>query len=672
MATAALIWLLHRAQTVRYDLRYLWPAEHATLAAVAGAILTEPAVSPEEIATSVDHYWAALDIAYKRRLRLAIWVVSLFPLLFARPPLAVMELRARRAMIERHMLLDVAERSGIGLLRTTIQSSIRFVMQLVYVGYYRDPRSYPKTGYVPFSARPTYPGPAKPPEHRLRVLPRPRSGARHLAAEVVVIGTGAGASMAAHVLAQRGHDVLMIERGRFLSPEQFVEDEAEQYARLYSDGALQLSKDFSFQVLQGMCVGGSTVVNNGVCFDLPDAVLSDWNTKFDAGLATADVHRALRTVRVLIGAVPQTDPHIANPVVTRMPAAGLRPVTADLRDCLGCGYCNLGCAYSRKLSMLTTVLPKTQAAADDRRERDPNFRGRLQVLADCEVRSITHRDRRATGVTAQLRLPDGGRQALEVSADRVILAAGAIHSSRVLMASGLGGESVGQGLSANLGSHMTALWPDGPAVDAFDGLQMSHYADDPNGEHMIETWFNPVMSQALVMPGWLREHETNMERFDRLGCLGVIVGSTRDGNHVLRRRDLISGAEIAFTPSIADLRRLLVGLRRAGRLMLEAGAECVMPATFRYHELGSIDALEALAIGDLVNDASDISVNTGHPQGGNAISRDPRRGVVDETLKVHGTENVHVLDASVFPTAITVNPQLTVMALAHYGAEQID
>ena len=536
------------------------------------------------------------------------------------------------------MLLDVAQRSGIGVLRTTIQSSIRFVMQLVYMGFYRDPRSYPKTGYVPFSARPTYPGPPEPPEHRLRVLPRPRSGARHLAAEVVVIGTGAGGSLAAHVLAHRGHDVLMIERGHFLSPEQFVEDEAEQYARLYSDGALQLSEDFSFQVLQGMCVGGSTVVNNGVCFDLPDAVLSDWNERFDAGLATADVHHALRTVRALIGAVPQSDPQIANPIVTRMPAAGLRPVTADLHDCLGCGYCNLGCAYSRKLSMLTTVLPKTQAAADDRRERDPDFRG---------------------------------RQALEVSADRVILAAGAIHSSRLLMASGLGGESVGQGLSANLGSHMTALWPDGAPVRASDGLQMSHYADDPNGEHMIETWFNPVMSQALVMPGWLREHETNMQRYDRLGCLGVIVGSTRDGNHVLRRCDLISGAEIAFTPSIADLRRLLVGLRRAGRLMLEAGADCVMPATFRYHELGSIGALEALAIGDLVNDASDISVNTGHPQGGNAISRDPRRGVVDETLKVHGTENLHVLDASVFPTAITVNPQLTVMALAHYGAEQI-
>ena len=127
--------------------------------------------------------------------------------------------------------------------------------------------------------------------------------------------------------------------------------------------------------------------------------------------------------------------------------------------------------------------------------------------------------------------------------------------------------------------------------------------------------------------------------------------------------------EISFTPSTGDLRRLLAGLRRAGKLLLkEAGADCVMPATFRYQEFTNPDQLDELDVGRFVKDASDISVNTGHPQGGNPISRDPQRGVVDETLRVHGFDNLHVCDASVFPTAITVNPQLTVMALAHYAA----
>jgi len=69
-----------------------------------------------------------------------------------------------------------------------------------------------------------------------------------------------------------------------------------------------------------------------------------------------------------------------------------------------------------------------------------------------------------------------------------------------------------------------------------------------------------------------------------------------------------------------------------------------------------------------VRDASDITLGTGHPQGGNVLSTDPARGVVDPDFKVYGYDNLFVCDASVFPSSIGVNPQLTVMALAHYAA----
>jgi choline dehydrogenase-like flavoprotein len=94
-----------------------------------------------------------------------------------------------------------------------------------------------------------------------------------------------------------------------------------------------------------------------------------------------------------------------------------------------------------------------------------------------------------------------------------------------------------------------------------------------------------------------------------------------------------------------------------------------MPTTFRYHEFKSEAELERLD--EYAQDASDIMLGTGHPQGGNALSRDQRKGVVDESFRVHGFENLHVCDASVFPSSITVNPQLTVMALAHYAAPLI-
>ena len=72
-----------------------------------------------------------------------------------------------------------------------------------------------------------------------------------------------------------------------------------------------------------------------------------------------------------------------------------------------------------------------------------------------------------------------------------------------------------------------------------------------------------------------------------------------------------------------------------------------------------------------MRDNTDIALHTSHPMGGNAVSRDPDKGVVDERFKVHGLDNVYVCDASVFPSATTVNPQLTVMALAEYAAAGI-
>jgi choline dehydrogenase-like flavoprotein len=91
-----------------------------------------------------------------------------------------------------------------------------------------------------------------------------------------------------------------------------------------------------------------------------------------------------------------------------------------------------------------------------------------------------------------------------------------------------------------------------------------------------------------------------------------------------------------------------------------------MPSTFQFHEFTSKDQLDRLD--QYLQKSGYLSIGTGHPQGGNPISRDSDKGVVDPSFRVHGFDNLFVCDASVFPTATTVNPQLTVMALADYAA----
>ena len=45
--------------------------------------------------------------------------------------------------------------------------------------------------------------------------------------------------------------------------------------------------------------------------------------------------------------------------------------------------------------------------------------------------------------------------------------------------------------------------------------------------------------------------------------------------------------------------------------------------------------------------------------------------MVDEDFRVRGLDNLYLCDASVFPTSVHVNPQLTVMGMAQYAARRI-
>jgi cholesterol oxidase len=62
---------------------------------------------------------------------------------------------------------------------------------------------------------------------------------------------------------------------------------------------------------------------------------------------------------------------------------------------------------------------------------------------------------------------------------------------------------------------------------------------------------------------------------------------------------------------------------------------------------------------------------TVHPLGGCPMADDPERGVVDDTGRVHNYSGLYVLDGSIVPTALGVNPSKTIAALAERGAHRL-
>ena len=124
--------------------------------------------------------------------------------------------------------------------------------------------------------------------------------------------------------------------------------------------------------------------------------------------------------------------------------------------------------------------------------------------------------------------------------------------------------------------------------------------------------------------------------------------------------------EIDFTFSERDLQRLIAGTKTLARIYLGGGALRVFPSSYEFLEIASEDDLGLLD--ERIARPDDLSLGSAHPQGGNAMSEDPGKGVVGMDFRVHGYENLFVADASVFPTNIWANCQATVMAMSHHAA----
>lgn len=63
--------------------------------------------------------------------------------------------------------------------------------------------------------------------------------------------------------------------------------------------------------------------------------------------------------------------------------------------------------------------------------------------------------------------------------------------------------------------------------------------------------------------------------------------------------------------------------------------------------------------------------STAHILGGCPPGATPMQGVVDKNFKVFGYENFHILDGSVVPCNLGVNPSLTITALAEYAMSRV-
>jgi long-chain-alcohol oxidase len=101
-----------------------------------------------------------------------------------------------------------------------------------------------------------------------------------LECDIVIVGSGSGGSVAAHVLSKAGFQVLVVEKGTYRAPESIQLNERDAMDQQYEQHGMIQTEDGAITILAGSAVGGGTAINWSCCLPLPDHVRQEWAKEF--------------------------------------------------------------------------------------------------------------------------------------------------------------------------------------------------------------------------------------------------------------------------------------------------------------------------------------------------------------------------------------------------------
>ena len=211
-------------------------------------------------------------------------------------------------------------------------------------------------------------------------------------------------------------------------------------------------------------------------------------------------------------------------------------------------------------------------------------------------------------------------------------------------------------------------WRNIPAAWGVEEFRLARY-DGPRyvegGYLLMANQFHPGMLSA-VLPGVGASHRELMMKLPNLGGAISWIDDAEDG-----RISLENGRRRVHVPlSGNNGLRLRDALRKQAKLLLTTGAREVLLGDVRDTRITRLEDVDRAVDAVDLRPARNVFAAP-HPGGGARMGADPKTSVVGFDHRVHGTDNLYVADPSVFPTAPSVDPSLSIMAFSFVAADVI-
>lgn len=511
--------------------------------------------------------------------------------------------------------------------------------------------------------------------------------------DVVVVGSGFGGGVSACRMAEQGLRVCVLEQGRQFAPGDFHDqpDRAPSllwHPTLNPGGMFDLRIMKDLNVITGVGVGGGSLVYANVQLRAPATVFEE--APWPAAITRAELDPYYtRTEEALDPRQTPPQPDLAKidafdamsaragrtperlPLAVHFGDDRRHPFSGVLqKGCQNLGRCDIGCPVLSKNTVDITYIARAEANG-------------AEVYPLHEVQRIDPPERAGGRWRVSFRDLEGKTRGT-VEAPLLVLAAGTLGSSRLLLKNrgrlGHLSPALGSRFSGNGDALALAINPSAPGVagaDTAKGPSMTSRIDyTDEGGFMVADGGLPanfgfvleIVRGVSALTGWGQIVLRAKRAATKLGIT----------DRHLTHRDV----KVKEEPIDDTLIFLMIGRDASnGQMRLTPLFGC-FDIRWRKEDSAELFGKMRSAAAKLTDaagatpffalDAGPLSkFITVHPLGGCPMSEDPTAGVTDDRGRVHGYDGLYVLDGSIVPTALGVNPSKTIAALAERGVEHL-
>ena len=486
---------------------------------------------------------------------------------------------------------------------------------------------------------------------------------KNVSVEICIIGSGSGGATAARILAEAGHDVVVLEEGGDYTGTQLTQRDGEMYDQLYMDRAGRMDKDLSITILQGRVLGGGGVINASDVVPIPEGVLQFWQDKHlltDFTVENLKPHLK-QTLRDLSASRIRPDQvNLANRLLEKgSKKLGYRGevMMHNRVNCSGFGTCLIGCPLNAKKNPRFVAIPLAMKAGARffTRARAVRISNPTSELKTVRIHALDSKGYHE-------------KKAFEIRAKIVILAANAINSTQLLLRSGIGNKHVGRYVSLQPQLPIMALFKE--KVNGFRGIPQSYAVTQFEEEHnekyglwgfRVEGVMGTpgIVSTMIPSPGIIGKKV--------MTSYGHMAASLLLGPDEPTSRITLSSSKrpvIHFEHAENHKQRMREAIKVAVRSYLEVGAAEVMvpvmpPIIIRSNaDLRQVDTLAfAPATAPFIS---------AHQQGGVRFGPSYKTGASDPDGRVYGTKDVYVFDSSGFPSSSSSHTMTPIMTISRF------